>query len=158
MMGRIARFSVTFDGDPDGTVDAVLNAGSGKGLTVTAVHMKWQPEDMTGSSDVPHVSITRYTSAASGGTSATVFPHTGGDTSAASVLLGPSSLGSGAVNGPQYWPGVASYTGSVWYLHGDQYAAEFGDSEIYVPASNSLRVRTTKLITATVYFYENLTV
>lgn len=157
MTERIARFSITFDCDPDGTVDAVINAGSGKGFTVTAIGIKWQPEDMTGSSDVPQVGVARFTSAASGGTVAPIFSHTDGDTAAASALLNPTTLGSGQQNGPQFWPASASFTGSVWYLHGDQEVVDFAGSPIHVAPSHSLRVRTTKLITATVYFTENLT-
>jgi hypothetical protein len=157
MTDRVARFSVTYDCDPDGTVDAVLNAGSDKGLTLVAVHAHWQPEDMSGPSDVPHLAVTRFTGAASDGTPATVFDHTDGDVPSASVLLDPANLGSSPVPGPQFWPGVASFTGSVWYLHGGQYLTDFDDACIYVAADNSVRVRATNLITVTAYFNESLT-
>lgn len=157
MTGRLARFSCTFDCDPDGDVDVVLNADSDKGFTLTAVHAAWQSEDMSGSSDVPHLSITGFTGVASTGTAGVVFSHTDGDAAATAALLDPSTLGSSPVAGPQFWPGFATFTGSAWYLHGGQYLADFAGSEIYVAAGNSLRVRTTKLITATVHFYESLT-
>lgn len=154
---RIARFSTTFDCDPDGTVDLVLNAGSAKGLTITAVQLNWLSEDMTSSSDVPQCSVTRFTGTAAGGSSGAVFSHTDGDTPAAAALLGPTTLGSNPEPGPQVWPAEASYTGSAWYLHGGQHVADFTGSVIYVAAGDSVRVRATKLVTATVYFYENLT-
>lgn len=156
MTDRLARFSVTFDGDPDGTVDALINAGSGKGFTVTAVSMKVLPEDMTSSADVPYVSTDRFTSAASGGTAATVFGLTDGDTPSAGVLINPTTLGTHQASGPQFWPGVASYTGSVWYLHGTQHLADFGADQIYVAPNHSLRVRAAKLVSATIYFNEHL--
>jgi hypothetical protein len=156
MTERLAQFSCTFDCDPDGTVDAVLNAGSDKGLTVAAVQANWQPEDMTGPSDVPHLAVTGFAGAASGGTAGTIFSHTDGDAAAAAVLIDPTTLGSGPVPGPQFWPGVASFTGSAWYLHGGLYLADFAGAEIYVAEAHSLRVRATNLITVTVHFHESL--
>jgi hypothetical protein len=157
MADRLARFSVTFDCDPDATADLVLNAGSDKGFTLFAVHMNWQPEDLGGPSDVPHMSVTRYTSAASSGTAGVVFSHTDGDTSSASALIDPSTLGSSPVNGPQFWPGVASYTGSAWFLHGGMYVADFAGAGIYVASDHSLRVRASRFINVTAYFSESLT-
>lgn len=156
MTERLARFSVTHDCDPDGNRDFVINAGSDRGFTVTGIHMKWLPEDMTGSSDAPYVSIARFTSLASGDTGGTVFSHTDGDVAIATVLIDPTTLGSGQVNGPQYYPAGASYTGTEWYLHGDQYFADLGSYAIYVAPNHSIRVRAGKMITTTVFFHENV--
>jgi len=156
MMERPGRFSATFDCDPDGTVDAVLNAGSARGFTVTALHLNWQPEDMTSSSDLPQVAVTRFTGTASGGTAGTIFSHVDGDAPATSMRIEPTAVGSSPVPGPQFWPGVSSYTAGVWYLHGGQYVADFEGSAVQVARNNSLLIHATKLITATVYLRENL--
>lgn len=160
MTDRLARFSCTFDGDPDGDVDLVLNSGSDRGFTLVAVHLNWLSEDMTGSSDVPQSSIARYTGPASNGTAGVILSHTDGDTPATSALINPSTLGTNQVRGPAFWPGVASFTGSVWYTHGGQYLTDFGGAPVFAPIlvadGNSLRIRTTKCIGATAYFYENL--
>lgn len=156
MTGRLARFSCSFDGNPDGDVDLVLNAGNDKGFTVVAVQLNWLSEDMTGSSDVPVSTMTRFTGSASGGTAGVILSHTDGDVPAASALINPSSLGASPVRGPAVWPGVASFTGTVWYTHGGQHLTDFAGSPIYVAAGDSLRVRTTNCIGATAHFHENL--
>jgi hypothetical protein len=157
MTERLARFSITYDGDQDGDRDLVINAGSGRGFTVTGILMKWVPEDMSSHTDVPYVSNARFVGLASGGTAANLFSHTDGDVAEASGLIDPTSLGTGQQPGPQYYPGTASYTGTEWYLHGDQYFADLSGSgyEIYVAAGNSLRVRAGKMVSTTVFFYED---
>lgn len=156
MTERLARFSVNYDCNESGNVDAVVNAGSTKGFTVTGINMKWEPHSMSGSTDeLPYLATVRYTGSASGGTAGTVFSHTDGDVAAASVRLAPTSLGSSPVNGPQFYPGSAGFTSTgSWFLYGGQY---FTPGEIQVAANNSLWIRVTNLISATIFFSENLT-
>ena len=156
-MSREAQFSVTYDANESGNQDAVINAGAGRGLFVTGIYLAWQPHSMSGSSDeLPDVATARYTGAASGGTSAAIFNFDVGDSPAASVLLAPTTLGSNAVIGPQFWPGHASKDASGnWYLHGGHYFAEFSDS-VYVSPGNSFWVRVANAVSATIYFREHL--
>lgn len=155
MTDRLAEFSVTYDGNESGDLDVVINAGSDKGFTVRAIHMNWQPTLMSGDSDkLPSLSVARFTSVASGGTGKTIFNHTDGDTAAASVLISPTALGSGRVDGPTFWPGSASYTGTGWYLHGNHYRAPLG--EIHVAKNHSFWVRAAHLVSVTIHFHEEL--
>ena len=156
-MSREAQFSINYDGNESGNADAVLNAGSDRGFIVDAVEIKWQPHSMSSSSDeLPYLATARYTGSASGGDAGTVFNHTDGVTAATSARLAPTTLGTGAIIGLQYFPGSASYTGSSWYLHGGEYLADFNGFPIEIAKNNSLWVRVANVASVTIYFTENI--
>jgi hypothetical protein len=155
MTGRLAHFSVSYDGNESGDQDAVINAGSDKGFTVTQIQLSWEPHSMSGSSDeLPHLGVARFASAASGGSAGTVFNYTDGDSPSASVLVSPVTLGSGRVNGPAVFPGEASFDGTAWYMHGGQY--DWHLPPIVVAANGSFWVRATNSVTVTIHFHEHL--
>jgi hypothetical protein len=155
---RLAKYSVTYDGNESGDHDVVINAGSDKGFAVTGVLLNWQPTLMSGDSDMlPNLAIARYVSAASGGTAGSIFSHTDGDVASATARINPSTLGSGLQPGPISWPGSASYTSGAWYQGGGQNTADFAGNEIYVAKNHSLWVRVAHVVSATIYFREGLT-
>lgn len=151
-----AYFSLTYDTNESSDFDAVINAGASQGFVVHALTLNWQPHSMSSSSDeLPDIVVARFTSTASGGTAGAIFNHTAGATPAASALLSPTTLGSGRINGPVFWPGPADYTGSVWFMHGGTFTADQFDP-IELGAGESLWVRASHSISATIHFSEHL--